>query len=189
MTIIRRDSMDSPFNAWIRAQQGLDSGEFQISVTDSDLWVHRYAKRNERASQGVATDIRKIQDHIMLVEIKAFCRKVPYAQRDTLNVVNELLRLATVTNNKRRAVKIPDRRTPGASRFVRCFGVHYLELSADRPDNSDQIIWDQKAEISEERLVEILRFDYDPDYPSKLMDTRRHHRVVTSPVMAMGLEH
>lgn len=177
MTALRRDSMDSPFNDWIRNQAQLDSVEFQISVTDSDLWVHRYSERKERGRQD-ATDVRKIQDHIMLIEVKSFCKKVPFAQRDTLNVIDGILRKATVVNNRRKAIKIADHRRPGESRYVRWLGVHILELENDRPDNSHTIIWDHKVHLSEQRLIEILRFDYDPDYPSKVMDTRRHHVVI-----------
>jgi len=113
----------------------------------------------------------------MLVEVKSFCRKVPFAQRDTLNVIDGILRKATVVNNKRRSVQIPDTRSPGTNRYVRWLGVHILELDHDRPDNSSLIMWDHKAQLSEQRLIEILRFDYDADYPSKIMDTRRHHIV------------
>ncbi len=176
MTAIRRDSMDSPFNAWIREQTQLDSVEFKISVTDSDLWVHRYSERNEKR-RADSSDVRQIQDHIMLIEVKSFCRKVPFAQRDTLNVIDGILRKATVINGKRRSVQIPDTRRPGANRYVRWLGVHILELDNDRPDNSGLIIWDHKVQLSEQRLIEILRFDYDADYPSRLMDTRRHHIV------------
>lgn len=177
MTAARRDNTESPFNAWIREQAQLDSVEFKISVTDSDLWVHRYSERNEKR-RADASDVRQVQDHIMLVEVKSFCKKVPFAQRDTLNVIDAILRKATVVNNRRRSIQIPDQRRPGANRYVRWLGVHILELDQDRPDNSKTIIWDHKTMLSEERLIEILRFDYDPDYPKKIMDTRRHHIVV-----------
>lgn len=176
MTTIRRDTMDSPFNDWIRKQAQLDSIEYQISVTDSDLWVHRYSERNERRRND-ATDVRQVQDHIMLVEVKSFCKKVPFAQRDTLNVIDGILRKATVVGNRRKTVQIPDNRRPGANRYVRWMGLHILELENDRPDNSDTIIWDHKVKLGEQRLIEILRFDFDPDYPNKPMDTRRHHIV------------
>lgn len=176
MTIIRRDGMDSPFNDWIRYQAQLDSGEFQISVTDSDLWVHRYSERNERKRRD-STDVRKVQDHIMLIEVKSFCRKVPFSQRDTLNVIDGILRKATVVGNRRKSIQIPDHRNLGTNRYVRWLGVHILELENDRPDNSNIIIWDHKVKLSEQRLIEILRFDYDPDYPNKMLDTRRHHIV------------
>lgn len=182
MTAVRRDSMDSPFNAWIREQAQLDSVEFKISVTDSDLWVHRYSERNEKRRRD-ASDVRQLQDHIMLVEVKAFCKKVPFAQRDTLNVIDSILRKATVVNNRRRSIQIPDHRRPGSNRYVRWMGVHVLELENDRPDNSGLILWDNKV-LSEQRLIEILRFDYDPDYPNRAMDTRRHH--IINPAATMG---
>jgi hypothetical protein len=177
MTIIRRDGLDSPFNAWIRRQPQLDSREYQIAVTDADLWVHRYSSRNERGRHD-ATDIRQVQDHIMLVEVKSFHKKVSFAQRDTLDLIDAILRKATVINGKRRPIMIPDSRRPGASRQVRWLGKHVLELENDSPDNSTTIYWDGKGLLNEQQLIEILRFDRDPDYPSNRLDTRRHHIVI-----------
>lgn len=178
MTTSRRDGCDSPFSDWVRKHPELDSHGSRLSVTDSDLWCHRFSLRNERR-RSEATDVRDAVDCIMLVECKSFSASVRYAQRDTLTVIDALLRLACTTpSGRRRHVPIRDGRLQNrVDRMVRCFGVHLLELSADRPDNSDQILWDKRHLLTELELVEVLRFDRDPDSPSRILDTRRHHRI------------
>lgn len=172
MTIVRRDGQGTPFGDWLRAQPGLDSNEFQLSVTDTDFWSHRFSVKD-----GHRPVARRI-DHIMMVEIKTFHRDLDFAQRDTLSVIDQLLRRGTIQNGRRRPIKIPETRPgrPGCFRQVRCFGVHTLVMSGSRPDESDTVIWDGKFEVSEVELVEILRFDRDPDAPKRYLDTRRHHR-------------
>ena len=175
MTVARRDNNDLPFNDWIRHHPCLNSKDQFLSLTDSDLWVHRYSLRNEKHRRK-ATDTRQVIDNIMLVEIKTFSKNLPYAQKDTLSVIDGLLRKACVRKDGRRQhVKIHDSRRVGRKRLVRCFGVHVLQLSHDRPDRSHWILWDGN-EISMRCLVETLRFDRDPDAPSRRLDTRRHHR-------------
>ena len=180
MTTQRRDGMETPFSAWVRSHPALDSKEHCISITDSDMWCHRFSLRAER-QKVVATDIRDAVDHIMLVEIKTFSANVRYAQRDTLSVIDALLRLACSRHDKlgrltRRPVRITDGRISNRpTRIVRCFGVHLLELSSDRPDTSNEILWDKRTGITEQSLVELIRFERDPDAPHRLLDTRRHH--------------
>lgn len=184
MTTVRRDGADSPFSAWVREHPELESRGNKISVTDSDLWCHRYSLRDER-KRSAATDIRDAVDSIMLVEVKTFRREVPFAQRDTLTVVDALLRMAcSRKDGRRKHVSIEDGRLGNRrNRVVRCFGVHLLELSGDRPDNSDSIVWDNRAFLTEEFLVELLRFDRDPDNPRVTLDTRRHHVVRQEPTL------
>lgn len=172
MTIIRRDGMPkSAFEDWTRTVPGLDSKEYQLSITDNDCWVHQFAKRKENSA-----GIQQVIENLMLVEVKTFGAQQPFAQRDTLDVINRILRKSSVRPNGRRyAVKIADSRHPGCHRYVRWFGVHLLQLSSDRPDKSVEIIWN-KLWISEQGLIEILRFERDPDHPAKALDTRRHHR-------------
>jgi len=174
MTIIQKDGEPTtPFNAWIRDVPGLDSREYSISLTDTDIWVHRFSPRVERNN-----GTRPLLDHIGLVEVKTHSARVPYAQRDTLDVIDKILRYATTKNGRRRPIKILDSRAgrPGCFRQVRWLGVHVIQLSNNRPDNSTIITWDGKIEIDEATLVRLLRFDLDPDYPKRELDTRRHHR-------------
>ena len=172
MTADRRDSAGTPFGAWLREHPDLDARTNDLSATDCDMWIHKYRLRDEESKSRAAID------HLMLVEVKCFNANLPYAQSDTLNVVDLLLRHATVQNGRRRPIKIDDRRTgrAGATRQVRWLGAHVLQLSADRPDNSDAIRWDGKHALNEQTLVEILRFNRDPDHHSQPLNTRRHHR-------------
>lgn len=177
MTAVRRDGVESPFNAWVRSHPELESRGNRLSITDSDLWCHRYSMRDERHRES-SNDVRDAVDSIMLVEVKTFLRDVPFAQRDTLTVIDALLRMASTrkSDGRRMHVKISDARLGGRKvRRVRCFGVHLLELSGDRPDNSETIMWDHRSYLHEEALIELLRFDRDPDSPMKCLDTRRHH--------------
>lgn len=172
MTVIRRDGKhQSPFLEWIRSCPELDSKEHCICVIDNDIWVHRFSKRNEKPLSD------KLIEHLQLIEFKTFNASMPFAQRDTLQVVDLLIRRVTTAGSKRRPITIPDFRfgRPGCKRQVRWLGLHVLQLSCDRPDNSDRIIWDGKYEIDKSTLIKLLRFDNDPDHPNRLLDTRRHH--------------
>lgn len=186
MTTPRRDGNDSPFSAWVREHPELEATVNKLSVTDSDLWCHRYSLRDER-KRDRAADIRDAVDSIMLVEVKTFGRNEPYAQRDTLTVVDHLLRMAcSMPTGRRRHVVIDDGRLSNRTkRVVRCFGVHLLVLSGDRPDRSESIVWDHRHFLREKHLVELLRFDRDPDNPMKMLDTRRHHIVRRNPTLQL----
>ena len=187
MTIERKDrSQETAFSAWVREHPELESKGNRISITDCDLWCHRFSLRDERR-KGEATDIRDAVDHIMLVEIKTFFGEQRYAQRDTLSVIDALLRMACKhTGGRRKPVKIADNRLGNRPiRMVRCFGVHLLELSCDRPDNSDQMLWDKRSFIHESHLIELLRFERDPDSPMRILETRRHHKRVSQPQLGL----
>lgn len=173
MTCERRDgNHQTPFLQWIRGSAGLDSHEFNISVIDNDVWVHRFSPRNEQTRL-----VRSLIEHIQLIETKTFSAEMPFAQRDTLQVVDLILRSVTVRKDRRRPIRIPDTRfgRTGCFRSVRWLGMHCIQLSNDRPDNSARIVWDGKYDINEKQLIELLRFDRDPDHPGRSLDTRRHH--------------
>lgn len=172
MTAIRRDGNETPFDSWIRNHPELDSRTESIGVTDSDKWIHKYRIRNEsgRQEHGI--------DHLMLIEVKTHSKDVPFSQRDTLDVIDQLCRKSSVRDNGRRySVAIRDRRAgrSGMIRSVRWLGAHVLRMSGDRPDNSQIVLWDMR-DVTEKELIEILRFDRDPDHIEKFLDTRRHHR-------------
>ena len=173
MTTPRRDpSTHTPFGAWLQGHPELDLVEYCLSATDFDQWIHRYAPRRERYS-----DIRQTVEDLMLVEIKCFNAAPQFAQRDTLSVVDLLLRLATTRpDGRRRYVKLRETRPErGPWRWVRCFGVHLLQLSGDFPAASEAILWDGKWHLQEWHLIEVLRFERDPDDPRKMLSNRRHH--------------
>jgi hypothetical protein len=113
----------------------------------------------------------------MLVEVKCFLADVPYSQADTLGVINLILRKATVRDGRRMPIEVADLRTGriGVTRHVRWMGAHILQLSAESPEKSAVILWDGKYRMLESTLVEVLKFDRDPDFPRRKLDTRRHH--------------
>jgi hypothetical protein len=167
VTIARRDESDTPFGDWIRHHPGLDSIRERLCVTDSDYWIHRYRAHTDKVGE-------RAVDSIMLVEVKTNLRDVPFPQRDTLILVNQLLRRASKRPDSRRRHVVLKGLQPGETRHVRCYGVHLLQLSGTRPNNSEVILWDRQY-LTEELLVEILRFDRDPDHPMKPIELRRHH--------------
>jgi hypothetical protein len=173
MTAARRDgNHGSPFLAWIRAVRELDSREFSITVIDSDCWIHRFAPRKERGAS-----ITQVVEYLQLIEYKSFSAILPFAQRDTLGVVDALMRKKTATKDGRRLpTRIDDNRTgrPGCHRLIRWYGLHVLQMSTDSPDTSDRLLWDGK-DIDQAMLIELLGFKRDPDKPSRFVDSRRHH--------------
>jgi len=182
MTVHRRDGGGTPFGDWLRQNPRLDSVQHLIAATDVDFLIHKYTPRQERREVD-----KSYLDLLMLVEVKTFFAEPSYSQRDTLSVIEQLLRLATVKGNRRRTIKINETRIEHLSkskiRSIRWYGVHLLQLSGDSPANSATILWDKKK-ISEHHLTSILCLDFDPDYPTRRIDTRRHHRrpAVTLPL-------
>ena len=179
MTIGRRDPTFQPlFNQWLQRQPSLDSIRNCIAVTDCDLIIHQYSNRTEkiRFEYEISQDHSKCVDHIMIVEIKTFLAQAPKSQRDTLYLMDALLREAGNKQGRRRFVEVNDRRMNGFIRYVRCYGAHVLTLSGACPDSSDAMWWDNQP-VDQAILLELLRFDRDPDYPLRTMDTRRHHIV------------
>lgn len=173
MTTPRRDGKpQSPFFAWIRELPELDSVEYHLSIVDNDCWIHQFAPRRERGPT-----VKQVVENLQLIEVKAFDAVMPFAQSDTLSVVDDLLRIKTGTRDGRRLARsIKDRRSgrPGGRRHVRWYGLHCLQMSADRPDTSDRLLWDGK-EVDLPILIELLGFKRDPDKPSRFVDSRRHH--------------
>lgn len=172
MTATRRDpSHETPFGQWLKSEDDLDSIDWQLSITDADFWVHRYSVPDgARGTRAV--------DHLMLVEVKTFNAVPAFAQKDTLSLIEGMMRQLSVRRGRRRIVRMRDTRPrrQGKTRAVRLMGVHYLTLSGSRPDNSTSIKWDNKP-IDIAHLKELLRFERDPDHPQFMLDTRRHHRV------------
>lgn len=165
-----RPESDTPFGRWIRSHPQLDSIQERLSVTDSDWWIHQYRARKEKVGE-------KMLDNVMLVEVKTREGDVRFAQRDTLFLVDQVLRMSSVVNGRRRFVKCKSPEV-GETRYVRLFGVHVLKFSGDEPKNSNRIVWDNTI-ICEEILVELLKFERDPDSPQRYLETRLHHKPST----------
>jgi hypothetical protein len=180
MTTKRRDGKGEPFGDWIRSHPGLDSIRERLSVTDSDYWIHQYRSHRDKVGS-------RAVDSIMLLEVKTFFKDVEFAQRDTLHIVHQLLRIASVgTDGKRRFVRVKGTRA-SERRIARCFGVHVLRMTSDRPETSGLMYWDGMV-VDEGMLVELLSFIRDPDHPRRFLSTaRRHHTPTLSAVLQLPL--
>src|SRR5574343_241043 len=147
-----------PFSDWLRNNPRLDSRNYSLSATDCDMWVHKF----KNIVDGRAD--RQLQC-IMLVEVKTRLAAVEFAQRDTLGLVNALMR---------RGDRMVARNERGDRFRVRSFGVHFLQMSGACPTDSEAILWDGHA-VSVQQLERILRFELHPTtlVPNPL---RNHHR-------------
>lgn len=171
MTIAFRSRNESDFSAWLRGHPGLDSIKNRLAITDSDFWIHQYRRPIDRIGA-------RHVDNILLLELKTHGRDVPFAQRDTLWLIDQLRRqLCKGPGNRRRHVLCNGPR--GEQRRVRWFGVHVLVLSGSSPDNSSEMFWNGQR-IDQDTLVSVLRFDNDPDQITKSLEYRRHHRPTQS---------
>jgi len=164
MTAMRRNGDESPFSQWIRAEPRLDSIRERLYVTDCDYWIHQYRAHRDRVGD-------RVIDSIMLVELKTFSADLPWNQRDTLKLVNEGLRRAFRDN--RGQVKTTRMTFGSEVRLVRLYGAFLLQLSSDRPDRSEDIIWHGRR-IDLETLVEVLCYKRDPQ-TLNIRGERRHH--------------
>ena len=155
----------SPFSRWLRENPRLDSRNFSLSATDCDMWVHRFKNLCDGRTE------RDLQC-LMLVEIKTRMKRMDDAQRDTLRLVNAILREGD------RAIYRNER---GTKFRVRSFGVHCLRMSGDSPQNSVTMLWDDTP-VRVEQLESLLLFALHPDSlaPDPL---RNHHRPQLIPTL------
>lgn len=160
MTTGYRNGFEGPFEDWLRKKKELDSVVQRLSISNSDFWIHQYRSHHDRVGD-------RTVDNIMLVEVKTEGADIPFAQRDTLILVNQLLRRSS--DNRYKILKD----MKGGRRLVQCFGVHLLQLSSDRPDNSAVIRWDRTV-VDEDTLVRVIRFELNP-YTLEPRSERRHH--------------
>lgn len=171
---------ETNFSRWIRANKRLDSGK-GYCVTDQDMWVHRFKTDRGRSFQ-----------LLMCVETKANGADLTMAQRDTLIVVNALMRNRRQTPTKDLLFQAGNGfakvRSLMADRevLVRCFGMHVLTFSGLGPSDSEWMRWDKK-EINEQTLTDLLAFDLDPDTLGPL-DLRSHHSKAEIPLFDIPTE-
>jgi hypothetical protein len=156
---------EQPFSAWIRSESRLDSIVQRLSVSDCDYWIHQYRPRTDSVGEDMI-------DNIMLIELKSHSAGPPYSQRDTLRLVAEMLRKSCL-NKRGHVVTQPMSFENGVVRRLKFYGIFLLQLSADRPDNSEEIVWRGKR-VSLEMLIEVLSFERDPR-TMRPRSERRHH--------------
>jgi hypothetical protein len=122
--------------------------------------------------------------YLMLVEVKTNGATVNQAQRDLLTIVNQLLRTVAWKDQRTDGRFDPGHRQnarlvysviAGKKIQLQCYGVHRLTLSGATPDDSEWIQWDYTTLTGVTELVEILRFDKNPD-SLKPMEHRSHKR-------------
>lgn len=179
MTIIRRDGQDTPFGDWIRKHPALDSIRERLCVNDVDYWIHQYRAHHDQVGA-------RCVDSIMCLEVKSFSRELSPSQRDTMVLIDQILRGCDFlqVRSYRRC-----RGPAGEKRIVRCFGIIPFRMSGSRPDNSEEMFW-RGIRIDIKTLVELLRFERDPHLPSKKLEYRRHHlpsKVQDHPTLFQGL--
>jgi len=152
-----RDGNREPWANWVTENPRLDSRLHGLSVTNSDLWVHRYMTCVDRVGT------RELQ-HLMLVEVKTHGASEPFAQADTYHALDQVLR-------QKKKVRVF--RLAGGKAWLRCWGVHHLTMSGDDPGSSGWIKWDGKP-ITAGELEEVLRLERSPD-TLRPREDRRHH--------------
>lgn len=171
-------TQETLFGRWIRNNAALDSRS-GYSVTDQDYWIHAYKTCGSREFQC-----------LMLVEIKTMGQPLSPSQKDTLFIVNQLMRNRKGTPTTGKRVKqsgsgIASVYSSMLSRDVnlKALGMHVLTFSGLGPDDSDVITWDKK-QIAVETLTQLLRFDLDPD-TLRPLDLRNHHRTPQTQNLAL----
>jgi hypothetical protein len=117
----------------------------------------------------------------MFVEAKSHGAILTASQRDTLYLFDQILRNRKITPTKS---KIPQQSGSMPGRVyslrnnkwidLRAYGGHWLQMSGDDPENSHWMKWDKKP-IDYQRLIQVLRFDLDPD-TLRPVEWRRHHK-------------
>lgn len=174
-------TQETMFGRWIRNNPELDSAS-GYAVSDQDYWIHAYKTHGSRDFQC-----------LMLVEIKTMGRELSTTQRDTLHIVNQLMRNRKETPTTRGAnIK---QAGSGLARVYSSFlgrkvnlkalGMHVLTFSGLGPDDSDLITWDKKK-IDLPTLTKLLRFDLDPD-TLRPLDLRNHHRTALTQNLSLPL--
>lgn len=161
---------ESPFERWVRAHPLLQTGEGIVRF-DLDILLHRYKGLSDLKGD------RTIQA-MMFVEVKTYMAVPSDAQVDTLSVLNQLLR-----NRKPNIHSAPRRQSAAApvkvfSKKIRrdvrvaLFGGHLLQLDGLCPASSSAMLWDYTP-ITQDQLIELFRFERNPDNPSRKLDIRR----------------
>lgn len=162
-TAARRFGDDTPFGAWVRAQQTLDSRRDGMTVNDVDWMFHKYMTPIDRIG---AREIALL----MCVEVKTRNSRPSHSQAETL------------WYNHRFLTARPNLRI--GNRTVIHSGFFTLSMSGTSPDDSDEMEWGsfspsgalEWVPITDAQLLDVLRFDVHPEPPFARRDFRRHHK-------------
>ena len=174
----RDHTIETAFSRWMRKNPRIGSSPDAAAIVsfDCDVLLHKYLTYNDTLGS------RDIQA-MMFIEVKTFGAEMTGAQRDTLGILNQILRNRKGTPNaKKRRIQAScgDSKDKAWSKLnkkwviIRLFGGHLLQFSGQCPITSQEIEWDRKP-IKVEQLVLLLRFELDPDTLMPI-DWRRHHR-------------
>lgn len=170
---------ESAFERWMRNCPDLESGPNGAAVVrfDCDILLHKYIIHNDNIGR------RDIQA-MMFIEVKTFMAEPTEAQRDTLYIFNQILRNRRPTPAAKFRRKQAQNNTIYTKVFssisnkyvnIRLFGGHLLQLNKDDPFNSPILRWDKKELIDYYTLLQLLRFEIDPD-TLRPIEWRRHHK-------------
>lgn len=176
---------EDAFRQWVRKHPALDSRTASLNVCDVDMLFHKF----KCCIDNIGT--RDLQ-YLMLVEVKTRGAELSDEQRELLQHVDAIFR----SHPRKRERDSAGHFLPGHGEHPRLLfskkqgreitvipkGVHLLRLSGSTPDDSEQIIWD-KSPIDHDRLIGVLRFEFDPDNPQKRMEHRRRKREKRQPLL------
>jgi hypothetical protein len=165
---------ETDFERWFRGQKELDSRDTGIVRFDLDMLLHKYK---------VCIDGKGDRDIqcMMFVEVKTFMAKPSMAQTDTLSMLGQVLRnrKQNIHSDPRKQVQYQTRKVfsklLNKDVTIKLFGAHLLQLERTNPDNSSVILWDYKP-VTKQILMELLRFERDPDRIDLMIDHRRRSR-------------
>ena len=147
----RRDyGQDLPFCNWLRNHEGLPSKSAEIGfvATDVDLAIHRYFTQVD----GIGTREMQLMMHL---EVKTRRGEVGHSQRDTLYKQHHC---------SHRELQLH-------GQLVSHLGVSILSMDGTMPDDSTLMYWGRFnqwgrviwRQVEQAKLIELLRFDVDPD--------------------------
>ena len=167
------------FRQWIRNCPDLDSSPKKAAVVlfDCDILLHKYLIHSDKIGN------RDIQA-MMFIEVKANMSEPTESQRDTLYIFNQILRNRRPTpaaKYRKRQAENNGLLTKVFSSIsnkwinIRLFGGHLLQMSDDNPFDSHQMRWDKREVIDYNTLLQLLRFEIDPD-TLRTIEWRRHHK-------------
>jgi len=174
MTTSRRHGEhQTPFGKWLQENDRVHSVRDSISVTDIDMFIHRYNAGYDKVNHP-----NRIINHLMLLEIKTHSAEPPFAQHDTLKIVNQVMMGVKYKTGRCNVLNIGN--SKGQKVVCKVWGYHLLQLSITSPDNSEFMIWDatEKTDgtrINKHTLERLLRFELNPFTLEKISD-RRHHK-------------